>query len=105
MKSSLLEKLETFVIAEIGHNHQGNLESALALIRAAASSGASAAKFQKRNNKTLFTPELYNQTYNSENAFGSTYGSHRDFLEFGFEEYKQCIDESKKLGIAFLNIK
>ena len=90
-----------FVIAEIGHNHQGNLQSALDLIRAAASAGASAAKFQKRNNKTLFTPELYNQTYNSENAFGKTYGEHREALEFGLDEYKTCILEAKKLGITF----
>ena len=90
-----------FVIAEIGHNHQGDLEKALQLIRAAAASGASAVKFQKRNNKTLFTAEAYNEPYNSKNAFGSTYGLHRDFLEFGFEEYKQCILESKKLGITF----
>ena len=90
-----------FVIAEIGHNHQGNLESALQLIRAAASSGASAAKFQKRNNKTLFTPELYNQEYNSENSFGKTYGQHREALEFGFDEYKVCILEAKRLGITF----
>jgi len=47
-----------FVIAEIGHNHQGNIESAISLIRAAAAAGASAAKFQKRDNKTLFTPDL-----------------------------------------------
>jgi len=90
-----------FVIAEVGHNHQGNLEKALQLIRAAAESGATAVKLQKRNNKKLFTPEAYNELYNSENAFGSTYGLHRDFLEFGLEEYKQCIDESQKLGITF----
>jgi sialic acid synthase len=90
-----------FVIAEIGHNHQGNLQSALNLIRAAASAGASAAKFQKRNNKTLFTPELYNQPYHSENAFGKTYGEHREALEFGLDEYKTCVVEAKKLGITF----
>ncbi len=90
-----------FVIAEIGHNHQGNLESALKLIRAAANAGASAAKFQKRNNKTLFTPDLYNQPYNSENAFGKTYGEHREALELGLNEYKTCIMEANKLGISF----
>jgi N-acetylneuraminate synthase/sialic acid synthase len=92
---------QPFVIAEIGHNHQGNIENALKLIRAAANAGASAAKFQKRNNKTLFTPELYNQLYNSENAFGKTYGEHREALEFGFDEYKTCILEAKRLGISF----
>ena len=84
-----------FVIAEIGHNHQGNLENAIKLIRAAAGAGATAAKFQKRENKTLFTPELYNQKYNSENAFGETYGEHREALEFGVDEYKVCMAEAK----------
>jgi len=90
-----------FVIAEIGHNHQGNLESALQLIRSAAASGATAVKLQKRSNKSLFTADAYNEPYNSENAFGATYGLHRDFLEFGFEQYQECINESKKLGITF----
>jgi N-acetylneuraminate synthase/sialic acid synthase len=90
-----------FVIAEIGHNHQGNIESAISLIRAAAAAGASAAKFQKRDNKSLFTPNLYNQPYNSENSFGETYGKHREFLEFGFDEYKICIAEAHKVGITF----
>lgn len=94
---------EAYVIAEVGHNHQGNLENAIELIRAAARSGASAVKFQKRNNKKLFTPSAYNEIYNSENAFGKTYGEHRDFLEFGESEYRRCIDEAKNLGITFFS--
>lgn len=90
-----------FVIAEIGHNHQGNIESAISLIRAAAAAGASAAKFQKRDNKSLFTPDLYNQAYNSENSFGETYGKHREALEFGSDAYKICIAEAHKVGITF----
>ncbi len=90
-----------YIIAEIGHNHQGKLESALELIHAASRSGASAAKFQKRDNKSLFTPTLYNEPYNSENAFGKTYGLHREALEFGLNEYKVCIAEAKKLDIDF----
>jgi len=90
-----------FVIAEIGHNHQGNIDSALELIHSAAAAGASAAKFQKRDNRSLFTPELFNQEYNSENAFGKTYGEHREALEFGFNEYKTCILEANRAGIIF----
>lgn len=90
-----------FVIAEIGHNHQGRIETALDLIRAAYNSGASAVKFQKRSNKSLFTSKLYDEAYNSENSFGQTYGLHREALEFGINDYKICISESKKLGLTF----
>ena len=90
-----------FVIAEVGHNHQGNLEQAIKLIGAAATAGASAVKFQKRDNKNLFTPRMYDESYNSENSFGSTYGLHRDALEFGLEEYKICVAEAKRLNILF----
>lgn len=90
-----------FVIAEVGHNHQGNLDQALGLIRAASTAGASAVKFQKRDNKSLFTPSMYNEPYNSENSFGGTYGTHRDALEFGMEEYKACIEEANKSDILF----
>ena len=90
-----------FVIAEVGHNHQGRLDQALELIRAASKAGASAVKFQKRDNKSLYTPEMFNEPYNSENSFGKTYGQHREALEFGLEEYKACISEAEKLNIIF----
>jgi N-acetylneuraminate synthase/sialic acid synthase len=61
-----------FVIAEIGNNHQGDVEIAKQMIRAAAFAGASAVKFQKRDNKALFTQEAFDAPYASENAFGPT---------------------------------
>ena len=90
-----------FIIAEVGHNHQGDLEQALKLIGAAATAGASAVKLQKRDNKSLFTPNMYNEPYNSENSFGASYGLHRDALEFGVEQYKICMVEAEKLKILF----
>lgn len=90
-----------FVIAELGHNHQGSLETCLQMIRAAAYSGASAVKLQKRNNRELFTKEAYDAPYNSENAYGPTYGTHREALEFGELEYKACIEEAKRSNILF----
>lgn len=94
---------QAFVIAELGHNHQGNLETCLQLIRAAAFAGASAVKLQKRHNKTLFTEKAFNAPYNSENAFGPTYGSHREALEFGKEEYQACMEEAKRCGVIFFS--
>ena len=90
-----------FVIAELGHNHQGNLETCLQMIRAAAFAGASAVKLQKRNNRELFTEDAFNAPYNSENAFGATYGEHREALEFGEAEYQACIAEADRNNILF----
>lgn len=90
-----------FLIAEIGHNHQGDLATALKLIDAAATSGASAAKFQKRSNVDLFTKAAYEAPYDSENAYAPTYGGHREALEFGREEYLALKDRANEKGIAF----
>ena len=72
---------DPFIIAEIGQNHQGQPDLAFEYIDKFVQSGANAVKFQCRNNKYLFSPEAYDQPYNSENAFDSTYGKHREFLE------------------------
>lgn len=90
-----------FVIAEIGHNHQGSVETCKKMFKAAAESGATAVKLQKRNNKELFTKEFYDSPYNSENAFGSTYGTHREALEFNFEDYQELKSYAESLGVLF----
>ena len=55
---NLSEKSDCYVIAEIRNNHMGSLENSFKLIEAAKKSGASAVKFQKRDNKTLFSDKL-----------------------------------------------
>ena len=71
-----------YVVAEIGHNHGGDLKRALDLIRTAAHCGASAVKFQKRANATLYTVARLAAPYENENSYGPTYGAHRAALEF-----------------------
>ena len=95
------DETECFVIAEIGHNHQGELEKCRELFKAAKECGASAVKLQKRDNRTLFTKAMYEQPYTSENAFAPTYGEHREFLEFGRDEYLELQKTAKHLGITF----
>ncbi|MGH7388975.1 MAG: N-acetylneuraminate synthase family protein [Candidatus Rokuibacteriota bacterium] len=92
-----------WVIAEIGHNHQGDIEKARQLFREAKAAGASAAKLQKRENRTLFTREAYNKPYEHENSFGGTYGEHRDFLEFGRDEYVELKRFAAEIGITFFS--
>ncbi len=87
-----------YVIAEIGNNHQGDLKTALKMIKVAAGMGVDAVKFQKRDNKSLFTKAMYNKPYDNENSYGATYGEHRDFLEFGWDEYvelMQCAQDNE----------
>lgn len=90
------------VIAEIGHNHQGKLSTALDLITAAADSGAHIAKFQKKTPKRLYTDEYYNHVYDNPNSFAKTYGEHKEFLEFGRKEFEYIKLHCDKVGIEFL---
>jgi N-acetylneuraminate synthase/sialic acid synthase len=91
---------ECYVIAEIGHNHQGNVEVAKKFFLEAKECGADAVKLQKRNNRLLFTRAVYNQPYSHENSFGSTYGEHREALEFGEAEYRELKGYARELGIT-----
>jgi sialic acid synthase len=97
------DESDCYVIAEIGHNHQGNLETAKELFRAAKDAGAHAAKLQKRDNRTLYTREMYNKPYDNENSYGATYGEHREYLEFGPKEYKELQKYADEIGITFFS--
>ena len=91
------------MIAEIGHNHQGDIEKCKAMFRAAAECGADAVKLQKRDNRALFTREMYDSIYNSENAYAPTYGEHREKLEFSREQYLELKAYADELGILFFS--
>lgn len=96
-----LGKRKIFVIAEIGHNHMGSIKEAFKLFEHAKRCGADAVKLQKRDNVSLYTKEFYNSPYINPNSYGPTYGKHREYLEFGFKEYKKLKKFAKKLGIIF----
>ncbi len=55
------DQSKCFVIAEIGHNHQGNLKLCKQMFDETKKAGASAVKLQKRDNKRLFTKKFYNE--------------------------------------------
>ena len=79
----IINKDKHYLIAEIGHNHQGKIKSAFELFKQAKMSGANAVKLQKRNNKSLYTKKFYNSPYDHPNSYAKTYGLHREALEFG----------------------
>ena len=90
-----------FFIAEIGINHNGSIETAYKLIDLASSSGADAVKFQKRNISESFTEEYLNKPYTGKNSFGSTYGEHKNFLEFSIEQHNKLCEYSHSLGLLY----
>ena len=90
-----------FVIAEIGHNHQGSVERARELIHSAKEAGVDAVKLQKRDNRRLYTSALYDSPYDNENSFGPTYGAHREALELDRDAYVGLRDEARSLGLVF----
>jgi len=94
---------EPFVIAEVGQNHQGDLDTAREYIRVFAFEGADAIKFQTRNNKYLFSQDAYEGPYTSENAFADTYGAHREKLELKPEWLPILKEECNKHGVKFMS--
>lgn len=97
------DSTDCYVIAEVGHNHGGDLETCKAMFRAAKEAGAHAVKLQKRDNRTLYTRETYEKPYENENSYGPTYGLHREALEFGKPEYTELQRYCKELGISFFS--
>jgi sialic acid synthase len=90
------------VISEIGCNHMGQFDIALELIKLSKECGADVAKFQKRNNKELLTAEQYEAPHpNPYNSYGTTYGEHREFLEFDVEQHAKLKEYAESIGIQY----
>lgn len=94
---------EPYVIAEAGCNHMGQMEIARELIYTASIfCKADAIKFQKRCPKELLTKEQYDAPHpNPVNAYGDTYGAHREFLEFDAEQHAQLKKWCEEAGITY----
>lgn len=99
----LKAKSDSLVIAEVGQNHQGDLDKALEYVRVFSERGADVVKFQTRNNKYLFSEDAYNKEYNSDNAFAKYYGEHREKLELNPEWLPILKSECDKYGVGFMS--
>lgn len=93
---------QPIVVAEIGCNHQGSMQTALEMIELAKECGANYAKFQKRNNMELLTREQYSKPHPVPyHAFGDTYGEHREHLEFSAEQHAVLKEHCAAMGIGY----
>lgn len=95
----MLEENHTYIVAEIGINHNGRLDRAKNLILAAKKCGADAVKFQKRTVDVVYTADELARI--RPNPFGKTNGDLKRGLEFGFEEYKAIDDYCRELQIPW----
>ena len=66
-------------------------------------SAPNAVKLQKRDNRQLYTKNMYIKPYDHQNSFGNTYGEHREALEFGWDEYKELKDYADEIGVTMFS--
>jgi len=83
-----LKKFDTYIIAEIGINHNGSLEIAKQLVDIAKAAGCNAVKFQKRN-PDVSVPEKQKATIKDTPWGKMSYIEYKHKMEFGKEEYDE----------------
>jgi N-acetylneuraminate synthase len=91
----------TYVIAEIGINHNGDVDIAKGMIDAAVHAGVDAVKFQKRTPEVCTPPEQQKQM--RETPWGYiTYLDYRYKVEFGLDDYREIDRHCKEKGIDWM---
>lgn len=91
--------MSLFLIAEIGINHNGDINIAKKLIGAARTAGFDAVKFQKRTIDKVYTPEFLDSP--RESPWGTTQRHQKEGLELSREEYQEINRCCEELGIAW----
>lgn len=91
--------MKTFITAEIGINHNGDIEIAKNLIDAAFVAGCDAVKFQKRTVDLVYTKEYLDSPRNS--PWGETQRAQKEGLEFGKKEYDEIDAYCRRKGIIW----
>ena len=103
----------TYVIGEIGQNHNGSMILAKEIIDRAARpvvdglfgrelKRMDAVKFTKRDLAEELSASAMNRPYDNPNSFGKTYGEHREALELSEEEHFELYNYTKALGLDFV---
>lgn len=94
-----MNQKKCYVIAEIGINHNGDMDVTKRLIDMAKQAGCDAVKFQKRTIDIVYSPEMLD-TYR-ESPWGTTQRAQKEGLEFGQREYDEINDYCAKVGIEW----
>ena len=93
---------EPYILAEIGINHNGDLQIAKKLIEEAAKVGVNGVKFQRRTINEMYKKEYLNSPYLKDGSFGATYGEHKKFLEFLDEDILELKKLAESLNVDFI---
>lgn len=103
----------TYIIGEIGQNHNGSVDIAKLIIDAAARSvkeelfnldlkPMNAVKLTKRDLNAELSDSQMQRPYTSAHSFGKTYGEHRAVLELNDEQHFECYQYAKTYGLDFV---
>ena len=90
----------SYVIAEIGINHNGDIDLAKELIDMAHTSGCDAVKFQKRNVEEVYSTEELDKP--RESPWGTTTREQKHGIEFNITQYKELEEYSNEKGLDFI---
>ncbi|MDH6358236.1 N-acetylneuraminate synthase family protein [Parabacteroides sp. PF5-9] len=104
---------ETYIIGEIGQNHNGSVDIAKLIVDLVARpvkeevfgldlKPMNAIKLTKRDLNEELTNSQMNLPYDNPNSFGKTYGEHRAFLELSDEDHFEVYKHAKSLGLEFV---
>ncbi len=104
---------ETYIIGEIGQNHNGSVEIAKLIVELVARpvreevwgidmKPMNAVKMTKRDLNEELTVSQMNRIYDNPNSFGRTYGEHRAYLELSDEEHLEVYRYAKSFGLDFV---
>lgn len=109
----MITKGETYIIGEIGQNHNGSVDIAKLIVELIARpvhedvfdfdlKPMNAVKMTRRDLNEELTTTQMNRIYDTPNSFGRTYGEHRAFLELDDEAHYEVYKFSKEKGLDFV---
>lgn len=113
MKKTKNSMKQTYIIGEIGQNHNGSVDLAKLLIEVVSRpivdklfgqqlKRMDAVKLTKRDLNQELSASQMSKIYNSPHSFGKTYGEHRSFLELSDDEHFELYKYAKSFGLEFV---